>query len=178
MTPLLLVQYGLLSFPFKVGFTPFVRLVKSLIKLDDIYHEIMGETPHCHLQFIGTHLQHQGNGYGSQLIRSYLRLIDVANLQCYVENSNPKNNTFYERLGFEIKRQFVYDSSYPPISMMVRNPQTPPPTDSLTPDELERVEALIQDAEIAKKSNGGWWLGVVGVVVVSVVVAILFLKFY
>ncbi len=76
-------------------------------KMDEFHPE---ET--CwYLPTIGVDPACQGKGIGSQLMKHALQIIDEAGLPAYLESSNPRNISLYERHGFEIVGQIqVADS--------------------------------------------------------------------
>lgn len=58
--------------------------------------------PHHYLSMFGTQLEKQGEGYGSAIFREALEEIDAQSMPCYLESSNPANDTMYEHFGFEV----------------------------------------------------------------------------
>jgi GNAT superfamily N-acetyltransferase len=61
-----------------------------------------------HLQLLGTLPTHQGQGIGSQLIKTGLQRADELNLPCYLESSNPQNVPFYKRHGFAVVEEYYH----------------------------------------------------------------------
>lgn len=55
---------------------------------------------HWYLAAIGTHPQHQGQGSGQRVMAEPLARCDAEGIPAYLESSNPRNLSFYERLGF------------------------------------------------------------------------------
>jgi ribosomal protein S18 acetylase RimI-like enzyme len=78
--------------------------------------------PHWYLPMIGVDSFHQGNGYGSALMRHALVQSDNDEKLAYLEFSNPRNVSLYERHGFEMLGTIQVGSS-PPIFPMLRMPQ-------------------------------------------------------
>ncbi|MGI8440515.1 MAG: GNAT family N-acetyltransferase [Thermoleophilaceae bacterium] len=60
------------------------------------------QEPHWSLQALGVHPRLQGQGSGRQLMLPALRSADADGLPCYVETSDPSNEGFYSRRGFEV----------------------------------------------------------------------------
>jgi ribosomal protein S18 acetylase RimI-like enzyme len=58
--------------------------------------------PHYYLEYLGVEPDQQGKAVGSALVRSLTRIVDDTRVGCYLENANPRNNRFYQRLGFQI----------------------------------------------------------------------------
>ncbi len=81
------------------------------------------EEPHFYLCFIGADPEHQGRGHGKTVIQPGLDLCDHNGLPAYLESSNPRNISFYERLGFEITSEFATDGG-PPMAGMTRPPRS------------------------------------------------------
>jgi ribosomal protein S18 acetylase RimI-like enzyme len=78
--------------------------------------------PHWYLPLLGVDPLHHGKGLGSALMEHALTLCDQDNKYAYLESSNPKNVTFYKRLGFEILGTIQVNTS-PPIIPMLRKPR-------------------------------------------------------
>jgi ribosomal protein S18 acetylase RimI-like enzyme len=73
--------------------------------------------PHFYLTFIAVSPQYHGVGLGSRILKATLRQIDAAGMPAYVESSNPKNATFYERAGFVAQKNIAPDGAPPLIAM-------------------------------------------------------------
>lgn len=58
--------------------------------------------PHWYLSMIGVDPSRQGNGVGSSLMKEALAVVDRDGVIAYLESSNPKNISLYERHGFEV----------------------------------------------------------------------------
>ena len=56
--------------------------------------------PHWHLAAVGVAPGRQGEGLGARLLAPMLARCDRLELPAYLESSNSRNLTFYERLGF------------------------------------------------------------------------------
>jgi len=78
--------------------------------------------PHWHLAFIGADPSHRGKGIGAALLDHALRGIDEEGLHSYLESSNPRNVSLYERHGFEVIRE-IRSGDSPPVLPMVRVPR-------------------------------------------------------
>jgi ribosomal protein S18 acetylase RimI-like enzyme len=79
------------------------------------------EEPHWYLPFIGVDSMHQGKGLGSALMEHALQRCDRDNTPAFLESSNPRNISLYERHGFEVLDTFQVGPS-PPVSTMLREP--------------------------------------------------------
>ena len=136
--------------------------------------------PHVYLFTIGVHQSTAGCGYGSVFANSILSIVDeVGNIPCYLENSNPRNIPFYNRLGFNIVQEIRVGEDGPPAFIMIRPPRStqaipisiPDPSSSTSssgrprpriialPDRDNYVVDLRKRAEKAAKpaSNVGMW---------------------
>jgi GNAT superfamily N-acetyltransferase len=57
--------------------------------------------PHFYLNALGVVPRQRGRGLGAPLLGAVLEAADRDGLGAYLESSNPRNVSFYERLGFE-----------------------------------------------------------------------------
>jgi ribosomal protein S18 acetylase RimI-like enzyme len=78
--------------------------------------------PHWYLPMIGVDPAQQGNGIGTELMKYALVACDRDNLPAYLESSNPKNISLYERHGFEVIGEIQVGSS-PTLRPMFRKPR-------------------------------------------------------
>jgi ribosomal protein S18 acetylase RimI-like enzyme len=79
------------------------------------------EEPHWYLPLFGVDPAVQGRGLGSALLRHAIERARADGLPLYLESSNPRNITLYERHGFQAIRTIQVGSS-PPVVAMVRPP--------------------------------------------------------
>ena len=80
------------------------------------------DEPHWYLPLIGVDPNVQGRGYGSALLRPALEACDHDGIPAYLESSNPRNISLYQRHGFELLATIQVGDS-PPISPMLRKPR-------------------------------------------------------
>ena len=57
---------------------------------------------HWYVETLGVHPRAQGRGWGPRVLRPGLERADAAGVACYVETSDPANEAFYQRQGFEL----------------------------------------------------------------------------
>ena len=57
--------------------------------------------PHWYLPLIAADPARQGQGLGTALMEAAIARIDADGLPAYLESSNPRNISLYERFGFE-----------------------------------------------------------------------------
>lgn len=74
---------------------------------------------HWYLPMIGVDPAHQGAGVGSALMTEGLKAVDRDGLIAYLESSNPKNISLYERHGFEVIGE-IQSGSSPVLRPMLR----------------------------------------------------------
>jgi ribosomal protein S18 acetylase RimI-like enzyme len=84
-----------------------------------VYHPT---EPHWYLPLIAVDPSCQGQGHGSALMREALVRCDRDGLLAYLESSNPRNITLYQRHGFEVMGTIQVGSS-PPLTPMSRKPR-------------------------------------------------------
>ena len=75
-----------------------------------------------YLAFIGGDLSKQGLGVGSFILKEALKTIDERGERAYLESSNPRNMSLYERHGFESMGKVQIGDS-PPAHPMIREPR-------------------------------------------------------
>ncbi len=78
-----------------------------------------------YLSIIAVAPEAQGQGLGRRLLAPTLAEADAAGAVCYLETFNPRNLTFYERLGFAIRAQFEEPTTQAECTIMVRKPIPP-----------------------------------------------------
>lgn len=78
--------------------------------------------PHWYLPLIGVDPSQQNKGYGSALMKHALTMCDRDNQPAYLESSNPRNISLYERHGFEVIGKIQVGSS-PIMYPMFRKPR-------------------------------------------------------
>jgi ribosomal protein S18 acetylase RimI-like enzyme len=75
--------------------------------------------PHWYLPLIGVDPAHQGKGYGDALMTYALQRCDRDHVPAYLESTNPRNISLYQRHGFEVMGTIQVGSS-PPLTPMLR----------------------------------------------------------
>lgn len=65
--------------------------------------------PHWYLAVLGTDPRHQGRGVGSALLAPVLERCDADRIPAYLESSKRSNVSFYERLGFRVLGETVFE---------------------------------------------------------------------
>lgn len=80
------------------------------------------EEPHFYLPNIGVAPSSQGKGNGAVLLDRVLNTCDDEGLIAFLESSNPRNVSLYERAGFEVTAE-IHLPEGPVMRPMVRQPQ-------------------------------------------------------
>lgn len=78
--------------------------------------------PHWYLPLIGVDPASQGRGLGGALMKHATDRCDRDGLPAYLESSNPRNISLYERHGFEVMGRIQAGSS-PVMTPMYRKPR-------------------------------------------------------
>ena len=78
--------------------------------------------PHWFLPLIGVDPFLQGKGFGSALLKHALIACDRDHKLAYLDSSNPRNVSLYERHGFEVLGEIQIGTS-PTIRPMLRKPR-------------------------------------------------------
>ena len=74
---------------------------------------------HFYLAFMAVSPKYRGQGLGSAILEATLRRVDETGLPSYLENSNPKNERLYQRVGFDVGNN-VSPPGAPPLIAMWR----------------------------------------------------------
>jgi len=77
------------------------------------------EEPHWYLPMIGVDTHKQGSGIGRALMKHAVERCDNDGLPAYLESSNPRNISLYQRFGFEAIGEIRAGGS-PPVVPMLR----------------------------------------------------------
>ncbi len=100
------------------GIRRFMRLGRGF---DDMksQHPIQ---PHYYLYLLGVHPGCQSQGLGAALLDVMLERCDQEQMPAYLEATNPRNISFYQRHGFRITTNFSFGPDGPPLTAMWRKP--------------------------------------------------------
>lgn len=77
---------------------------------------------HWTLQYIGVRPESQGSGLGAAAVAPFLARCDVEGLPCGLVSSNPRNLSFYRRLGFRVAADVPTPDGAATLRPMVRAP--------------------------------------------------------
>lgn len=76
--------------------------------------------PHWYLPLAGVDPAHQSGGHGSALMKHALAVCDRERKLAFLESTNPRNVSFYQRHGFEVLGTVQVGSSPIGFSMLRR----------------------------------------------------------
>lgn len=79
--------------------------------------------PHWYLEALGAVPQARGTGVGGRVVQPVLDRCDADGLPAYLESSNPRNWSFYERLGFVRLEPLPVPRGCPLLVPMRREPR-------------------------------------------------------
>jgi len=89
-----------------LGEDPASRFSRVIDFVEPMHREAMPE-PHWYVMVVGVAPAFQGQGLGRALLQPMLDRADAQPVPCYLETTQPKNVTFYQRLGFRVLREVV-----------------------------------------------------------------------
>jgi GNAT superfamily N-acetyltransferase len=81
------------------------------------------EEPHWYLPIIGVEPHAQGKGLGAELMRHAVSRCDRDGALAYLESSNPRNISLYQRHGFEVMGEIRVGKA-PLVTPMLRRPRS------------------------------------------------------
>jgi GNAT superfamily N-acetyltransferase len=84
------------------------------------------DPPHYCLTLLGTDPQRRGNGYGMELLRQNLEVVDAEGMPAYLESTNPANLPRYESVGFRPHGSFERPDGQHTVSTMWRGARSSP----------------------------------------------------
>lgn len=93
-------------------------LLATFEKMDECHPE----EHHWYLPMIGVEPNAQGRGLGAALMRHATARADADGVSAYLESSNPKNISLYERHGFEVMGRIQIGAA-PLVTPMLRRPR-------------------------------------------------------
>ena len=91
-------------------FTSAERFEEMMIVLGQM-EQFHPREEHWYLPIIGCDPMFLGQGLGGMLMKTALERVDAEGLPAYLESSNPRNVSLYERYGFEVIGEIQHGSS-------------------------------------------------------------------
>ncbi len=114
-----MIRSGMLAVPLRLGIRPFARFVRANDIMGGLQARSVPE-PHWSLLIVAVDPDAQRRGLGSALVMEGLGCADADNCPCYLETSDERNVTFYERFGFTIAGTAALGEGGPPGGAMRR----------------------------------------------------------
>ena len=103
------------------------RLFRALGTQLQIERLHSGQSPrHWYLGYLGTRRDRQGQGLGAQMLQEVLAGADTDDVPAYLESSNERNLSLYERHGFRVVGELPALGHGPTIWRMWREPRPAP----------------------------------------------------
>lgn len=93
------------------------------MRLNSVLRKAHPREAHYYLEVLGTVPERQGRGVGGALLSAVLDRCDADGVPAYLENSNPRNEAFYARHGFEPMPPLPLPGGCPPLVPMWRRPR-------------------------------------------------------
>lgn len=97
--------------------------VPASVRVMELMENHHPEEPHWYLMLIGSDPSVRGGGFGQALMRSRLDRCDAEGAPAYLENSNPRNEAYYLRFGFEVMGEISLPDGGPSMWPMWRDPR-------------------------------------------------------
>jgi GNAT superfamily N-acetyltransferase len=98
-----------------------LRALRTQLQIERLHtgHSVQ----HFYLGYLGTRHDRQGEGLGTRMLREVLAGLDVDGVPAYLESSNDRNLSLYERNGFRVVGELQALGHGPTIWRMWRDPQ-------------------------------------------------------
>lgn len=97
-----------------------LRRVTRALAVDAMLRRHRPATPHYYLFAIGVSASARGQGLGAEMIAAMTAQADHEGVACWLENTNPRNEPLYRRMGFDVVSTFAPAPGCPPVSTMQR----------------------------------------------------------
>jgi len=97
--------------------------IPASTRVMELMEEHHPEEPHWYLMIFGSDPSVRGGGFGQALMRSRLDRCDTERVPAYLENSNPRNESYYLRFGFEVMGEIKLPDGGPSMWPMWREPR-------------------------------------------------------
>jgi ribosomal protein S18 acetylase RimI-like enzyme len=100
-TPEMAEAAGLTRLAETIGVDAAGRFSRMIDYAEALHHRDMPD-PHWYVMVIGVAPAFQGQGYARSLMQPLFDRADLEGLPCYLETTQPKNVSLYERFGFRV----------------------------------------------------------------------------
>jgi ribosomal protein S18 acetylase RimI-like enzyme len=98
------------------------NLLRALRTQLEVESDHPKEPKHWYLGYLGVRCDNQGQGIGTRMLREVLDQADQTGTPAYLESSNEKNLTLYQRQGFAVTSSYPALGRGPTIWRMWRDP--------------------------------------------------------
>jgi len=98
------------------------RRIPAALRLFRAMERRAPREPHHYLAALGVDPGHQGRGLGVAVVRPALDACDHGRTLAWLESANPKNHSFYRRLGFEVADELAVPGG-PTLTWFARTPR-------------------------------------------------------
>ena len=115
------IKTGALVLPVKVKWK-YLALQNKIYKFTDNLHKKLVQNPHWYLSLIGVGPNHQGKGFGQQLLSTTINRIDLECKPIYLETNKEKNVNIFKRFGFRILQKVIVPGTEIFHWSLLRNP--------------------------------------------------------
>ncbi len=115
------IKAGALILPVKVKWK-YLTLQNKIYKFTDHLHKKFAPYPHWYLSIIGVGPNHQGKGFGEQLLSTTINRIDLESKPIYLETNKEKNVEIFKRFGFRILQKVIIPGTEIFHWSLLRNP--------------------------------------------------------
>src|SRR5687768_2688290 len=114
ITPERAIEGGFAELPAVMGEDAFNRFFTAFNFAEE-YHKRDASEPHWYTMVLGVDPAFQGQGYGRLLLETVMDRARADGTPVYLETAQPKNVSFYEKMGFRVLRELVEPSSGLPM---------------------------------------------------------------
>lgn len=104
----------------KMGTTFTSKIKKVYTPINNNRNRMMSGQPYYYLNIIGVAADKQGQGLGGKLLTELVKRCDKDKRQLYLETETKTNVKFYEKFGFQVKKELIVPVIHQPIWEMVR----------------------------------------------------------
>ncbi len=115
------IKTGALVLPLKVKWK-YLALQNKIYKFTDNLHKKLVPYAHWYLSLIGVGPNHQGKGFGQQLLSTTINRIDPESKPIYLETNKEKNVEIFKRFGFRILKKVIIPGTEIFHWSLLRNP--------------------------------------------------------
>jgi len=98
------------------------RMMRVFAPLEADRQEHMSGREYVHVMIVGVDPEHQGQGFGSKLLRALIEESDRTGVPLYLETETEDNRRMYEHFGFNLLREIVVPVVGLPMWEMLREP--------------------------------------------------------